>query len=143
MKKFLFALIFAVLALFVSLAANVYFHELGHFAAASFYGLEPEVSFISLTSEASLYSLNSEALAYTTYAAPSSVAKDFIITIAGPLVNILFTAAFYGLYRLAKAKDNFILEMTFVAVTLTSVLSVVTNLIPVIGSDGYVLRSLL
>ena len=73
------ALVLGLFALsLASLSFNVAVHELGHFAVAEYFGLNPKINFESGMG----FIWNSEPIAYTSYAGGTRI-EDIFISVVG------------------------------------------------------------
>ena len=94
MYKAIFRAVFYISLLVLSMAASVYLHELGHFAVADAFGLTPDIHFVEYNELREVaFSAQSVPLAYVRYATGSNALQDFLIAIAGPLVNLVMAIA--------------------------------------------------
>jgi len=71
---------------------NVYFHELGHFAVAGFLNLNPELHLEGAVNGLA-FAMNGEPIAWVAYSGLSTKLQDIYVTLAGPLANLLLSAA--------------------------------------------------
>ncbi len=168
-----YARLFLVMSLFAisfftivsSVMLNVYLHELGHYAVADYYGLDPEMHIsgvVEMGSEGVRMNLNPEA--YVRYRDPGDTWKNILITAAGPFMNLVllgfFVALQISLRRILMRKANvsrrygrksseirymricLLSDIIFMSMAVPSLLSVVMNLTNTPGSDGAYLRQL-
>jgi Zn-dependent protease len=124
----------------VSFMANVFLHELGHYAAADSFGLNPDMELGDLRGSIN-FSLESRALAYTEFDYTENKLEMFTVTVMGPLVNLVLSLVFLVVYVLGK-KNEFV-RMIALAGFLPALLSFVFNVLPLSGTDGAFIVGLL
>ena len=140
MFRAIFRSVFYIALIVLSMAANVYFHELGHFAVADAFGLTPNVHFAGYDELKEVaFSAHSVPLAYVSYTVSSSSLQDFLIAGAGPLVNILMAILLAVMYAYTPLKERLSVKMAYFIVFIPTILAVVSNLIPMAGTDGYLI----
>lgn len=136
-KKVMGYVLWVLIYVFVAVnvfVVNVVFHEVGHFVAAEHYGLRPVIEFDMNNVENNFsLSLESKPIASTKFLKTESEDDLFVITLIGPLMNLLIGLVF--LFSLLMFKTYEIKELCFIGVVLSFV-SFVMNMIPVSGSDG-------
>lgn len=160
----LFALSF--FSIVSSLAINVYFHELGHYAVAEYYGLDPEMHIDNVVEvDGTGVRMNISPEAYVRYKDPGNTWENIFITISGPFVNglifivviIIQIITHNNLQRkVMKARKSgrrsletrylrlcLLTDILLMSMALPSLLSAVMNLMNHPGSDGAYLRELL
>jgi len=128
-----------VLALFAvsltSLIFNVAIHEAGHYVVAEAFGLQPRIGFENGVG----FIWNNAPIAYTSYIGGTQL-QDVLISLAGPLANLLVFAAAVLFYRRLNALNA---QAIMLAIAVIALLSFFSNIVPVSGSDGAVLLSAL
>lgn len=144
-----------------SILLNVYLHEMGHFAVAEHYHLQPSIHISGFVENEGGLRFNINPRAHTSFTDPHDTMKNIFITIAGPAVNIALTLLFvilhFVLHRALKKKMkattvpskfwkltriSFFVDMVFLALIIPSFVSSVVNLSNLPGSDGAFLRQL-
>jgi len=127
--------------LLLSLGANVYLHELGHFAVADALELEPEMHVKSPVnfSRSTVFSVSSPEASVTYQSStPEIEYKDALIASAGPLVNA-FLAVFAGFIYLTLPKKSHKATLLFLLFIVPCIASVVVNILPIQPSDGWII----
>ncbi len=129
--------------LIVSLLFNVYIHELGHFAVASAFNLNPELH-IDGAARGLAFAMNGEPIAWTAYSSISTKLQDIYVTMAGPIANLLLSAMLGLTYFIVpKRKRKILIQLLFITAILPAIMAFVGNIIPTAGNDGSILLSLL
>lgn len=128
----------AIALLLVSVAGlsfNVLAHELGHYAVAESFHLNPKIGFQGGAN----FIWNGEMIAYTSYVGGDEL-QDVLISAAGPLANL-----FVGLFSVAMGRKsrNLYSQLFFLAFAITAFLSFISNIMPSNGSDGEIILSFL
>lgn len=140
MKKKIFKqLALTILIVFVSIAANILLHEIGHFAVAGSLGLDPAMHLESPVSVTGGHVAATPNFAYVNYNSifPGSTFRDALVALGGPLVNGILALCAAGLYMVSPKKKKTIPLILL----LVSIASLVVNLIPIAPSDGSVILS--
>lgn len=129
-----------IVVLIVSMLANVYLHELGHFMVADSFALNPEIHLTSpVKMKGAAFSFNN-IVAYTSYNSTDNPAKVALIAIAGPGMNILIALIACLIYLIIpRQKRTWSIYLIFIIVLVSALFSAAFNLIPVYPSDGYIL----
>ncbi|MFP4117849.1 MAG: hypothetical protein ACLFTR_02905 [Candidatus Woesearchaeota archaeon] len=153
-------------AIVTSVAVNVYLHELGHYFAASYYDLDPEMHISNVVEMGSGgIRMNIEPEAYVKYTDSGDTLNNLLITLAGPSVNIMLFLLFMTFQitmhrrlsrkaRLAERYGNQQSEKRFIrlcmlsdillfSLAVPSLLSAVMNMSGTPGSDGEYFRELM
>ena len=156
----LFALLMIALSMtFLSILMNIYLHEQGHYLVADHFGLNPSIHFSSQNnSEESVFNflLSRDFRAYVTFDAFCEDHVNLLVTLAGPIVNLLIALTLFLVYGFSinkLKKDNhryekyfgyFILADTiFISILVPSILSFLINMAPITGSDGAAIYEIL
>ena len=141
MKNKPIAVIFLILILIFSLLFNVVSHELGHWAVANYYGFEPKIHLDSSNLTSAKFLVSNEPVAYTSYLGGQSTnIQDAKVALAGPLVNLLLFFIIIGVYwSIPKRKRNVYTSLVFIALAVPAIVSAIGNLIPIHGSDGWII----
>jgi len=131
--KILFV-VFGILAAFlVSFMGNVYLHELGHYAAADHFGLNPEIKWENIEAGWS-FRFETKAVAYTEFDKSDSDIEMFVVALTGPLVNLVLGLIFLSIYVLKK--DNVYVRMLVLTALVPCIFSFLMNVLPFNGTDG-------
>jgi Zn-dependent protease len=126
------------LVLFVSLYGNIVLHELGHFIVAKYFDLQPKMYFFDNGSGTGFSFFNQHF--YTTYSPIANSSKDFFIALAGPLVNLILTIVLAIIYvKIPKTKQN--LKLAILMLLIPAIISFVSNILPLAGTDGAIIWS--
>lgn len=120
---------------------NVFLHELGHYAAAGQYGLEPEVEFEFENMTREGFKFGGVPVAYTSFNRSENNNEIVAVALAGPFANILLGIAFMFLFVFLR-KRLYWKELALIGV-ITSIGSGLMNLLPFYGSDGALVWNLL
>ena len=120
-----------------SFFANVFTHELGHYAVAEAAGLQPKMHADFGTENTAYFKTTGF---FVSYNAESSdfVPTDGLIAFAGPLMNVILLVIILGVY-FKMPKKTTLTKLCFVALLIPTVLSVVSNLLPFAGTDGSII----
>ncbi len=140
------ALLVSFVVLVAGFTANIYLHELGHWAVANHFGLNPQISTGSaITGLAALDLTGGTPLIWTSYRGAGALnGQDALIAFAGPAVNIAIAVIATLLYlAIPRRKRTPLVNLIFIMVLIPAVLSAVANLIPIAPSDGWVIFSYL
>ena len=130
-KKMLWVLTYAFLAVNIFLF-NVILHEYGHYVAADYYGLNPEIDFeFENVSDSLSFSLESKPIASTSFISNGN--DLFIVTVMGPFMNLILGIIFLFYFLILR---NYEIRVICTIGFVISFMSFVMNLIPVGGSDG-------
>ena len=132
----------AYITIFINIfIINIAIHELGHYIAADHYNLEPEISFKLENVTNTRFRAENTPLAYTSFNQDEN--KEHIITIAllGPITNLLMSIIFLIIFVTNK-KNNTIQEFSLICIVV-SLGSFVMNIIPIEGSDGWLIANLI
>lgn len=134
LRSVLWGLVYAFLAVNIFLF-NVVLHEIGHYVAADYYNLEPEIEleFGNMTNLSFGFELEGQAVASTSFINNGNENNLFVITAMGPFMNLFLGVIF--LFGFLFVKKNWFRELCVVGIVI-SFMSFVMNLIPVGGSDG-------
>lgn len=138
-------LLIAPLVFVMSFFANIYVHELGHFAVASYFDLSPSLHLSSETfqSGSAFFSSDLTPLAYVEFVGTSDPIQDFLVTIAGVFANFIFVILGVVGYIFVKRK-SYSYDFIFLAVLVPALLSIFLNMSAASPlSDGYHLFELL
>ena len=141
-KPLLKGVLFGVL-LFAGLYGNIVLHELGHFSAASYLGLDPEMHLFEPAENPTGFGFLAQDnyVSYTSTTTELSF-NDFLVAFAGPLANFIFAGLlFVAFLMIPNTKPT--LKAAVVMLMIPSLLSAVANLFPNPGVDGYVVWSYL
>ncbi|MEM2874110.1 MAG: hypothetical protein QW063_01510 [Candidatus Nanoarchaeia archaeon] len=124
--------------LFISLYGNIFAHELGHYFAANHFNLQPQMHLFDNSADNKYSFFNAQF--YTTYTNPSSQESyvDFVIALAGPLTNIFIGLILLCVY-FAIPKTMRMLKLGILMLLMPTILSIISNLIPVPGTDGRII----
>ncbi len=125
-KALLLPGLFALVML--SLVFNIAVHESGHYVVAKAFGLNPRISLEGGTG----FIWNNQPIAYTSYVGGTK-AQDILISLAGPLANVLVLFGSAFLYRKSK---TFGLKIIAISLLVVALLSFISNILPTSGSDG-------
>lgn len=132
--------------LLAGLLLNVVAHEVGHFAVASAFGLEPEIylegAFVQYDGASFGFVGAGSPEAHVSYLTPVSGVADALVAFAGPFVNVVLSIIFGGTLILARNRGE-TAKFLLVLLILVSVLSAMFNLVPVTGTDGAVMLAAL
>jgi len=140
MLRGIFRLAFYMALIVISMCANVYLHELGHFAVADAAGLSPSIHFMEYDHLSEVaFSAQSVPLAYVTYSISASAIQDFIVALAGPIVNILLAILIAIAYMYTPLKERVSVQLAYFVLLVPTLIAIVSNLIPVAGTDGYLM----
>ncbi len=126
---------FILICLFVSLnvfLVNIVLHEAGHYIAAENFGLEPEIKFDFGVGNLS-FGFEGKALASTSFDEPSNRGELFFVSIAGPLVNLIFGIIFSIVYFFVRDSK---VRLLIIICVIVSLISFVMNMLPLWGTDG-------
>ena len=141
LKKSFYVLICAFVFVNVFLL-NVVLHEVGHYAAAEHYGLEPEIDFdFNGIEDALSFSFESRAIASTSFVDNGNREELFVIVSMGPFVNLILSLIFMTLFVVFR-KGGFFAEMALIA-CVVSFGAFAMNILPFEGIDGKIIVDLL
>ena len=133
-KNFLFGISLGIILL-ASLGLNIVLHESGHFTAAKIADLNPKMHFFEPYGGGKVSSFTPNF--FVTYGGKGSLAKDFGIAFAGPLVNLIITLFLLTVYFvIPKEKRTLRLNLVFAMLIVPSLMSFVANMLPIGFSDG-------
>lgn len=118
--------------LFLAYNINVYAHEYGHYIAASYFGLEPEIYFSDYPNDVTSVSKFPEGA--ITYLNPNNNIKLALIALAGPLINLSFLLI--GFYIFFKTPQNSVYEYISILFIITAGLAFLANIWPYGHTDG-------
>ena len=120
-----------------SFFANVFTHELGHYAVAEAAGLQPKMHADFSTDNTAYFTTTGF---FVSYNAESSdfLPIDGLIAFAGPLMNVILLAVILTAY-FKMPKKTTLTKLFFAALLIPTVLSVVFNLLPFAGADGSII----
>jgi Zn-dependent protease len=140
MLRGVFRLAFYMALIVISICANVYLHELGHFAVADAAGLSPSIHFMEYDNLSEVaFSAQNIPLAYVTYSVSASAIQDLIIALAGPLVNVLLAILIAVAYMYTPLKDRVSVQLAYFVLLIPTLIAIVSNFIPIAGTDGYLM----
>lgn len=127
--------------LLTSLLFNVAIHEIGHWSVAEAYDFNPKIHLKSSNLTTTNFMVGGEPAIYTSYLGSQSTAKqDAIVAFAGPLANLLVFFGILGIYfTIPKKKRTIYVDLLFIALALPALVSFIGNLVPVAGSDGWII----
>ena len=135
LKNALVVLVYVFAAVNVFLF-NVVLHEYGHFAAADYYGLEPEIEF-NLDSIGNLgfnlFSFESKTIASTSFIDNGDEDELLAVVLMGPFANLLFGVVFFLCLLFLK---NYMLKELCIVGGVVSLASFLMNILPLDGGDG-------
>ena len=139
-KLYLNGVLLMLLTLFVGVNVfllNVIIHEAGHYVAADYYSLDPEIEFdLESVRDSFNFSLESKSVASTRFLKTEDSSSLFVITLMGPFMNLLLGILF--LISLLFSEKFLIRQFNILGVII-SFMSFIMNIIPIVGSDGYYL----
>ena len=120
---------------------NVILHEIGHYIAADYYNLEPEVE-IDLNSVGNLgFGFKGVPIASTSFNEPSSENEFISVVLMGPLLNLLLMIIFF--IGFIFFRENKYLKEIMIIGFVISISSFIMNIIPIEGTDGNLLFGLI
>ena len=120
---------------------NVVLHELGHYAAAEHYGLEPEIEFELGNLGEMGFSFEGVGLAYTSFIDNGNKAEMAVIALMGPFVNLLLGIVFLFIF-IKFRKIEYLAEIGIIGVVV-SIGAFLMNMLPIEGVDGSLIFGLL
>ncbi len=142
LKLFATALVCFVLAT----AINIPLHEAGHYVVAESYGKSPSFHFLEKEKVVNENGVQTTAIvpAYVSYFSETSenTSEDATIAFAGPFVNLMLGLLGIGLFFRVR-KKNLLAEVAVIVFIIVSFVAFASNLLPVIGSDGAVILSVI
>ncbi|PIN68946.1 hypothetical protein COV93_07440 [Candidatus Woesearchaeota archaeon CG11_big_fil_rev_8_21_14_0_20_43_8] len=115
-----------------SFITNIILHELGHYAIAKSFDLDPTVHFFTSLFDDSgklafdLKRLNSEPVAYVQFTGTDDAWASFNVTIAGVMVNLLLAVFICFVY--VHVERNLLSELVFLSFLVPTVISILINL---------------
>ncbi len=146
MKSMLKLLATALVSFVLATVINVPLHEVGHYIAADSYGNSPEFHFFEKEEFVNENGVQTSAavLAYVSYFSDSIIFtnEDATIAFAGPFVNFLLAMLGIALF-VAYRKKNIYVNVGLMVFIILSTVAFASNLIPVAGSDGSVILSVI
>lgn len=120
-----------------SFYGNVILHEFGHFTAAKYFNLDPKLDLEN--SKELFYTFSNKPLAKTSFNIPLNSFQDAVITMMGPIVNLLLFLATFSFFILKKNLNKYT-QLTLILIMFTSLFSFTYNLMFNIPyTDGYYL----
>ena len=143
-KKILKGMFWVLAGVFVFVNAiflNVVLHELGHYAAAEHYGLEPEIEFNFEKAGDLGFGLESVPLASTSFIDNGNEGELRVIVLMGPFVNLLLGIMFLAGFVFFRGK-RFVEEIGLIGMTV-SFGSFIMNMLPIQGVDGSLIFGLI
>lgn len=120
---------------------NIVLHELGHFMAANYFELNPELHIFEQESSVASAAAAFSPSFYVSYDSPAMEISriDAIIAFAGPFANLLFLLILCFIYFKSSAKRRSFWRLFFIALALPAAVSAFLNLAPIGYSDGSVI----
>lgn len=112
---------------------NVILHEAGHYMAAGYYELEPEIEFNFENMGDLGFQLRGISIASTSFNEPESNEELVVIVLLGPLFNFVLAVIF--LFIFAFSKKEMVREIVMIGFVI-SFASFFMNVIPIDGTDG-------
>ena len=109
---------------------NIVFHEIGHYMAADYFGLEPEMELELENIESVAFGLESVELASTSFIDNGNKEELAVIAAMGPFANLILSVFFLFLFVYAR-KKRFISEMGLIG-AVVSIKSYIINILPFI-----------
>ena len=113
---------------------NVVLHELGHYAAAQSYGLEPKIELNFDNLERISFGLKSISLATTSFNDNGNENELKAIVLMGVFMNLILGVCFSMVFVFFKGKE-YIAEIGLIG-AVVSLGSLIMNLLPIQGVDG-------
>jgi len=136
-KDILKAILWGIFCLFIFvniLLINVVLHEYGHYAAANYYDLDPEIKYNFENITGAGFSLKGVPIASTSFIDNGDKNEMVVIASMGPFINLIMGLFFVFLFIIFK--DKRLLGEILVIGMIVSLGSFVMNLLPFSGSDG-------
>lgn len=125
--------ILADIFVFVNIfALNVAMHEAGHYLAAEYYGLEPEIKF-ELEKDIFSFSFQGTSVASTSFVDNGNKEELTIIALMGPFINLVLGVIFLVIFVLKK--NDYMREIALIS-AVVSLGSFIMNILPIEGIDG-------
>ncbi len=120
----------------VAVFTNIYMHELGHYIAAEKLNLNPRIMLANPIAPNSQTSFFNPEIAQVIYNGSSNLDQDKFIAFMGPFMNIQL-ALFIGLFYFMIPEKE--MKRIFLVMIVISIISAITNIIPIPGTDGSIL----
>ena len=120
---------------------NVFIHEAGHYIAADYYNLEPEIEFDFGAVGDLGFGFEGTPIASTSFNEPENNSGLMVIVLTGPLFNLILSLLFFNGFIFYR-NNKYIKEIVIIGFIL-SFASFIMNLIPIEGSDGSLIFELL
>ena len=133
MMKGIFWSLIVIFVFVNTFLVNIVVHEWGHYLAADYYELQPEITFEFRNLSLAHFNFNSIAIANTSFIDDRNGEHVVVIALAGPFFNL-----FLGVLCLTICifwKKGFVKEMLFMGF-LISLASFLMNMVSFSGSDG-------
>ncbi len=139
-KEILRALFYLLLFINIFLL-NVLGHEFGHYMAADYYGLEPNIT-LDFGAVGDLgFGFESVPIASTSFNNPNSLFSLVGVILMGPFFNLVLGLIFtFSLFY--PRLPNFLKEIMIIGFV-TSISSFLMNIVPIGGADGSLLFKLI
>ncbi len=112
---------------------NVIIHEIGHYLAADYYELEPEIEFDFGVVGDLGFGLESRPIASTNFIAPLNKIELYSIVLMGPLMNLMLGIAVFFIFVFCKKE---IIREVMIICFIISIASFIMNIVPISGTDG-------
>ena len=113
---------------------NIVLHEFGHYIAAEYYGLEPEIEFELGNLKEISFSLEGVGLASTSFIDNGDGLEIAIVALIGPFFNLLLGIIFLFIFVSFK-RIEYLAEIGIIGVVV-SIGAFVMNILPMEGVDG-------
>ena len=137
-KKILKGLFVVLVLAFIfvnMLFLNVVLHEVGHYIAADYYELKPEMKLDFSEIRNAGFNLKSIPLASTSFIDNGNEGELAVVALMGPFVNLLLGALFVFVFVFWREKGWFIGEIGLIGMVV-SFGSFIMNMLPMNGVDG-------
>ena len=135
--KVIFGILIGIFVFANVFLLNVVLHEAGHYWATEHYALEPEIAFNFENITGAGFSFKSIPIAYTSFLDNGNLYEMGVIALMGPFVNLLLGILFMLVFGFSK--ERFYLKGIVLMCVMISIGSSVMNLIPIRGTDGYLI----